>query len=363
MLRHEKTLDHLEKIAEAVAGIAEEGLRYVNDRSPGYQRKRTGTSFSYYDTSGKRITDPTVVDRLKSIGIPPAYEAVWICSSPNGHIQATGLDARGRKQYRYHPKWRELRDQTKYERVLQFAAKLPRLRRRISADMRRKALSREKVQATVVSLLDKTLIRVGNHRYAAANKSFGLTTLRRKHAAIKNGVLRLEFTGKSGKRWNLRINDRRIIGIVKRCAEIPGHDLFKYIDNDGHVCTIGSGDVNGYIKDAMGDDFTAKDFRTWAGTVLAAAALAKCNTDSTRAQAKRNITAAIEEVARQLGNTPAICRKSYVHPEILDAYMSGDLIKLFNRRLSAQLKRRYARLSVDEIRILTFLRKRLPSTN
>lgn len=362
MFRQEKILDHPEKAAEVAAGIAEEGLRYVSDSSPGYQRKRSGRSFNYYDTNGKRITDPTIVDRITSIAIPPAYEAVWICSSPNGHIQATGLDARGRKQYRYHPKWRELRDQTKYERVLQFATKLPKLRRRISADIKRKALPREKVLATVTSLLDKTLIRVGNHQYAAANKSFGLTTLRRKHAAIKNGALRLEFTGKSGKRWNLQINDKRIIGVVKRCAEIPGHDLFKYIDDDGHVCTIGSGDVNEYIKDAMDDDFTAKDFRTWAGTVLAAAALAKCVTGSTQAQTKRNITAAIAEVARQLGNTPAICRKCYIHPEILDAYTSGDLIKIFDKPPSARYKRQYAKLSADEIRILFFLKARLPPT-
>lgn len=359
MFRQEKTLDHREKAAEVAAEIAEEGLRYVSDSSPGYQRKRTGTSFSYYDTNGKRITDPTVVKRIKSIGIPPAYEAVWICSSLNGHIQATGLDARGRKQYRYHPKWRALRDQTKYDRVLQFATMLPKLRRRISSDMKRKALPREKVLATVASLLDKTLVRVGNHQYAAANKSFGLTTLRRKHAAIRNGALRLEFIGKSGKRWNLQINDKRIISIVKRCAEIPGHDLFKYVDDDGHVCTIGSGDVNEYIKDAMDDDFTAKDFRTWAGTVLAAAALAKCNIASTQAQTKRNITAAIEEVARQLGNTPAICRKCYVHPDILDAYASGDLIKILNKPRSARFKRRYSKLSADEIRILSFLKTRL----
>ena len=362
MFRQEKILDHPEKAAEVAAGIAEEGLRYVSDSSPGYQRKRSGRSFNYYDTNGKRIADPTIVERITSIAIPPAYEAVWICSSPNGHIQATGLDARGRKQYRYHPKWRELRDQTKYERVLQFATKLPKLRRRISADIKRKALPREKVLATVTSLLDKTLIRVGNHQYAAANKSFGLTTLRRKHAAIKNGALRLEFTGKSGKRWNLQINDKRIIGVVKRCAEIPGHDLFKYIDDDGHVCTIGSGDVNEYIKDAMDDDFTAKDFRTWAGTVLAAAALAKCVTGSTQAQTKRNITAAIEEVAGQLGNTPAICRKCYIHPEILDAYTSGDLIKIFDKPPSARYKRQYAKLSADEIRILFFLKARLPPT-
>jgi DNA topoisomerase-1 len=358
MFRQEKTREHLEKAAEVAVALADEGLRYVSDSSPGYQRKRTKNSFTYHDTNGKRITDPDIVKRIKSIGIPPAYDSVWICSSPNGHIQATGLDIRGRKQYRYHPKWHELRDQTKYERILQFAAKLPKLRRRISTDMKREALPRQKVLATVASLLDKTLIRVGNHQYAATNKSFGLTTLRRKHAAIRNGALRLEFTGKSGKRWNLQVNDKRIISIVKRCAEIPGHVLFKYIDDDDHVCAIDSGDVNGYLKEVMDDDFTAKDFRTWTGTVLAAAALAKCSIDGTPAQTKRNVTAAIEMVARQLGNTPAICRKSYVHPEILSAYMSGDLIKIFNKKSSARLKRRYARLNVNEIRVLALLKER-----
>ncbi len=359
MLRQGKTQDFSEKAAAIAAGIAEEGLRYVSDSAPGFSRKRTGGAFSYYDKNDKRITDPTIVERIRSIGIPPAYESVWICPSPNGHIQATGLDARGRKQYRYHPKWRELRDQTKYERILEFATRLPRLRRRIGTDMRRKALPRQKLLATIASLLDKTLIRVGNHEYAATNKSFGLTTLRRKHAAISNGALQLEFTGKSGKRWNLQINDKRIISVVKRCAEIPGHDLFKYIDDNGSVCTISSGDVNGYIKAAMGDDFTAKDFRTWAGTVLTAAALVKCGTESTPARAKRDVTAVIAAVAKQLGNTPAICRKCYVHPEILDAYMTGDLIKMMNRQPSARFKRRYAKLSVSEIRVLAFLEKRL----
>lgn len=361
MFRQGKTLGYPEKAAEIAAGIAEEGLRYVSDSAPGYKRKRSGTSFIYYDKDGKRISDPNIVKRIKSIGIPPAYESVWICPSANGHIQATGLDARGRKQYRYHPKWCELRDQTKYERILQFAAKLPRLRRRISKDIKRKALPRQKVLATIASLLDKTLIRVGNHEYAATNKSFGLTTLRRKHAAIKNGALRLEFTGKSGKRWNLQVDDKRIIGVVKRCAEIPGHDLFKYIDDGGSVCTISSGDVNEYIKAAMDDDFTAKDFRTWAGTVLAAAALVKCDPESTAAQTKRNVSAAIEMVARRLRNTPAICRKCYVHPEILGAYMSGDLVRMFDRQPSARFKRRYAKLNASEIRVLALLEKRLIS--
>ena len=358
MFRSEKTPDHSDRSTEIACAVAEEGLRYVSDSSPGYKRKRAGTAFTYHDKNGKRIRDPGIVKRIKSIGIPPAYESVWICPLPNGHIQATGLDARGRKQYRYHPKWREIRDQTKYERMLQFAAKLPRLRRQVTIDMRREALPRQKILATVARLLDKTLIRVGNQEYAATNRSFGLTTLRRKHAAITNGALKLEFTGKSGKRWNLQITDRRIVGIVKRCAEIPGHELFKYIDDDGSVCTIGSGEVNGYIKEILEDDFSAKDFRTWAGTVLAAAALAKSSLESTSAQTKRNVTAAIEAVASRLGNTPAICCKCYVHPDILGAYTSDDLKRVFDKPLSARLRRRYAGLNVNEGRVLALLEQR-----
>jgi DNA topoisomerase-1 len=233
-----------EHISEVASALAEEVLRYVSDSSPGYRRKRTGTSFTYYDKDGKRITDNAVIRRIKSIGIPPACEFVWICPSANGHIQATGLDVRGRKQYRYHPKWRELRDQNKYEHIMEFAAALPALRNRVASDMKRDGLPREKVLATIVSLLEKTLIRVGNAEYAEQNKSYGLTTMRRKHVAIGRGVLRFDFTGKSGKQWKLQVEDRRIAAIVKRCAEIPGHELFKYLDDDGESRTVDSGDVN-----------------------------------------------------------------------------------------------------------------------
>ena len=244
-------------------------------RTPGYRRRRTGKSFSYQDKDGKRITNPEVIRRIKSIGIPPAYESVWICPSPNGHIQATGLDARGRKQYRYHPKWRELRDQNKYEHIMEFAAALPGLRRRVAADLKREGLPREKVLATIVSLLEKTLIRVGNNEYAMKNKSYGLTTMRRKHVDIKGSTLRFDFTGKSGKQWKPQVQDKRIVSIVKRCADIPGHELFKYLDDLGQSHTVDSGDVNAYIKENTHQDFTAKDFRTRAGTVFAAMALAE----------------------------------------------------------------------------------------
>jgi DNA topoisomerase-1 len=348
-----------ERTAEVAAAIAEEGLRYVSDAAPGYTRRRTGTSFSYWDTDGKRITNKDVIRRIKSIGIPPAYEKVWICPSANGHIQATGIDARGRKQYRYHPKWRELRDQNKYEHIMLFAAALPKLRERVADDLKREGLPREKVLATVVSLLEKTLIRVGNAEYASANKSYGLTTMRRRHVAINGGTLRFSFTGKSGKKWDLAVEDRRIASVARRCAEIPGHELFKYLDADGEPRTIDSGDVNAYIRQITGEDFTAKDFRTWAGTVLAALALSEFRRYDSTAEAKRNVVAAIEKVAGQLGNTPAICRKCYVHPEIFDAYMSGELINMIKGRIADKFKKQYAKLSADEVMVLAFLNKRL----
>src|ERR1700742_4879657 len=339
MLRESRTEEVSDHVSEVASAIAEEGLRYVIDSSPGYRRKRTGTSFTYYDKDGKRITDQLVIRRIKSIGIPPAYEFVWICPSPNGHIQATGIDARGRKQYRYHPKWRELRDQNKYEHVMQFAAALPALRDRVAADMKRDGLPREKVLATIVSLLERTLIRVGNAEYAEKNKSYGLTTMRRKHVEIGRGVLSFDFTGKSGKQWRLKVEDKRIAAIVRRCAEIPGHELFKYLDDDGQPRTVDSGDVNAYIKDITGEDFSAKDFRTWAGTGLAAFALAEFKKYDSEDEAKRNVVAAIEDVSKQLGNTPAVCRKCYVHPEVLNAYMSGDLVKMIEAKIAQKLKR------------------------
>ena len=348
-----------DRAAEVAAVIAEEGLRYVSDATSGYHRKRSGASFSYYDKDGKRITSIDIIRRIKSIGIPPAYESVWICPAPNGHIQATGLDARGRKQYRYHPRWRELRDQTKYEHVIEFAAALPLLRRRISSDLKRDGLPREKVLATIVSLLEKTLIRVGNSEYANENKSYGLTTMRRKHVDIKGSALRFEFTGKSGKQWKLQVQDKRIVSIVKRCSEIPGHELFKYLDNNDAVRMVDSGDVNAYIKEITLRDFTAKDFRTWAGTVFVALALAEYTRYESQAEAKRNVVAAIDKVAKQLGNTRAVCRRCYVHPEILNAYMSGDLIKMVDTKIAKKFKSQFSMLNADEIMVLAFLQKRL----
>src|SRR6478736_1833571 len=277
------------------------GLIYVSDDEPGIRRKKAGSGFTYVDASGSTVRDPIVLKRIRSLAVPPAYKDVWICSDPNGHIQATGRDEKGRKQYRYHPRWREIRDGSKYEHMLEFAHALPALRKRIDADMARPSMSREKVLATVVHLLETTLIRVGNSDYAKQNKSYGLTTLRDPHVQVDGAELRFQFKGKSGKTWRLQVKDRRVAKIVKACQDLPGQDLFEYLDESGERQTVTSADVNAYLKEITGRDITAKDFRTWAGTVLAAMALAEFESFDSEARAKRNIRAAIDRVATRLG--------------------------------------------------------------
>jgi len=340
MLRERRIEEVSDHISEVASAIAQEGLRYVSDSSPGYRRKRTGTSFTYYDKDGKRITDQVVIRRIKSIGIPPAYEFVWICPSPNGHIQATGLDARGRKQYRYHPKWRELRDQNKYEHIMHAAA-LPALRGRIASDVKRDGLPREKVLATIVSLLEKTLIPVGNAEYAEQNKSCGLTTMRRKHVAIGRGILRFDFTGKSGKQWKLQVEDRRIAAIVKRCAEIPGHELFKYLDDDGESRTVDSGDVNHYIREITQQDFSAKDFRTWAGTVLAALALSEFKKYDSQAEAEMEGACAVGALTHSTPSAQAQRRRRHREGGETARQHSGHLSQKL--RASRDLERLHVR--------------------
>jgi DNA topoisomerase-1 len=263
--------------------------------------------------------------RIRSLVIPPAWRDVWICPDARGHLQATGRDARGRKQYRYHPKWREVRDETKYYRLIGFAQALPGIRRRTAADLRRPRLTREKVLATVVSLLEKTLIRVGNDEYAKQNRSFGLTTLRDGHVDVKSGRVRFVFRGKSGVEHEIALDDRRLARIVRQCRDLPGYDLFQYFGADGRRHPIGSGDVNAYLKEITGEEFTSKDFRTWAGTVLAAEALCEVGACESERQAKKNIVQAVEIVAGKLGNTKAVCRKCYIHPAVFDAYSDGSL--------------------------------------
>ena len=334
------------------------GLQYVTDQRPGFTRRKAGTGFVYCDRRGHRIQDKATLQRIKSLAIPPAWTDVWICPNALGHIQATGRDARGRKQYRYHARWREVRDEVKYGRLIAFAETLPRIRSRTAADVKRSGLPREKVLAAVVQLLEKTLIRVGNEEYARDNHSFGLTTMRDQHARIDGSRVHFEFRGKSGIRHAVDLQDRRLAKIVKACRDLPGYELFQYVDSDGERQVIDSSDVNQYLREIGGQDFTAKDFRTWAGTVLAAQALAVVERSNTSAQAKRNVVKAIESVAERLGNTKAVCRKCYIHPAILDAYMDGATIRTIEAR-AARLARRPGALSAEEVAVVGLIEARL----
>ena len=306
------------------AGIEEAGLRYVSDNRPGISRRRRGKGFSYYLPNGERITDREVIDRLNSLAIPPAYRDVWICTDPNGHLQATGRDEKGRKQYIYHPQWQELRERDKFDRLLDFAEVLPRIRRRVNRDLQREGMAREKVLAAVVKLLESTLARVGNASYARENGSFGLTTIRKKHVELDDETVIFEFRGKGGQEWHVETEDRRIAEVVRQCVEIPGYELFKYIDEDGTRRDVESGHVNEYLRDVSEQEVTAKDFRTWAGTVLCAEELCGYEFESDR-QAKKSVVAAVKSVSSILGNTPAVCRKSYVHPLVIDSFLAGEL--------------------------------------
>jgi DNA topoisomerase-1 len=309
----------------AVESAEMAGLRYVSDRTPGITRRRSGKGFTYLDVDGARIRDRRSLRRIKALVIPPAWSAVWICPLPNGHIQASARDAKGRKQYRYHARWREIRDESKFDRMIAFGEALPALRSRVDQDLAQTALPRSKLLATVVRLLELTLIRVGNEEYVRANESYGLTTLRERHVKVSGSTLRFRFRGKSGKLHEVEVTDRRLAGIVKRCQAIPGHELFQYIDDDGGQQSIGSSDVNAYLRDGTGQDFTAKDFRTWGGTLLAVQALRSSDRGTSEADAKRSVVEAIKRVAKRLGNTPATCRKHYVHPIVIEAFMSGRL--------------------------------------
>ena len=333
------------------------GLRYVSDTVPGFTRRRYGKAFVFFDKHGERIRAEAEIARIRKLAIPPAYKNVWICPHPNGHIQATGIDAKGRKQYRYHADWRACRDATKFTHMLAFGAALPQVRATVAAHMAQRGLSREKVLATVVALLEKTLIRVGNDEYARNNGSYGLTTLRDEHVAVDGSIIRFRFKGKSGKEWNLKVSDRRIAKVVRACADIEGQELFKYIDEAGQVRDVTSGDVNSYLRDITGEAFTAKDFRTWTGTVLAAMALRDYREVDSEAQAKKNIVAAIETVAARLGNTPSVCRKSYVHPEVINAYLDGDLMDQIEGEIEQSLDG--GGLRPEEVCVLKLLKRRL----
>jgi DNA topoisomerase-1 len=357
--REKKKIDKIE-LAPDPAEVAEDaGLRYVSDDQPGYTRKAKGKDFEYFDTDGKRIRDETRLLRIRRLAIPPAYNDVWICPTPNGHIQATGRDARGRKQYRYHERWREVRDENKYERMVVFGKALPKIRRRVNRDLKRRGLPREKVLATVVQLLERTFIRIGNEEYAKENKSFGLTTLRNHHVDVTPTKLKFSFRGKSGVKHEVDVSDRRLAKIICELQELPGQQIFQYVDEDGEVRNIDSQDVNDYLREITGEDFTAKDFRTWAGTVLAAMALNAQEAFANKTQAKKNIKDAISAVAKILGNTPTVCRKCYVHPAVLETYLDGAMIEGLKQKTEEAIEGKLGDLRSEEAAVMSFLQARL----
>ncbi|HEY1329851.1 MAG TPA: DNA topoisomerase IB [Actinomycetota bacterium] len=328
------------------------GLRYVTDQSPGIRRRRAGSGFVYLNGGSRAIRDTETLARIRSLAVPPAWSDVWICPHPNGHLQATGRDARGRKQYRYHPRWRQVRDEAKFDQLLEFGTALPAIRRRIRRDLRREGLPREKVLATVVSLLDTTLIRIGNDEYARDNGSFGLTTMRGRHVDIAGSTVRFEFTGKSGVRHEVDVRDPRVASVIRRCRDLPGYELFRY-QEDGEARSVDAADVNAYLREITGLELTSKDFRTWHGTVLAVAALRESGIAPSATARKRRTVSAIQSVAERLGNTPAVCRACYVHPEVVQAYLDRDA----GWDTISRPRRKAPGLSQDETALLAFLRR------
>jgi DNA topoisomerase-1 len=337
------------------------GLRYVHDAEPGIKRQKQHGRFVYFNARGKRIRDAETLSRIRSLAIPPAWADVWICPSGNGHLQATGRDARHRKQYRYHARWSKVRDEAKYNKMIAFARSLPKVRRRVKRDLARRGLPRQKVLAAVVRLLETSLIRVGNDEYARANKSFGLTTMRNRHVHVSGAKIEFEFRGKSGVDHHIDLSDPRLARVVDACQDLPGQELFGYLDENGAACDIDSSDVNQYLQEIAGEPFTAKDFRTWAGTVLAARALREFEDFDSQAAAKRNIVQAIERVAASLGNTKSVCRKCYVHPEIIDAYLDRSLTQTLKARTEQRLRGSLNKLPAEEAAVLALLQQRLES--
>jgi DNA topoisomerase-1 len=336
----------------------EAGLRYLTDDGPGVRRRRAGKGFTYIGPDGRRITDPERIAWFRRLAIPPAWTDVWIAPIRRGHLQATGRDARGRKVYRYHPRWRTVRDAAKYGRLIEFARALPRIRRATDRDLRRRGTPREKVLALVVRLLEATLIRVGNEEYARENRSFGLSTMRDRHIDVRGSRLRFSFRGKSGKEHDVEVSDRRLARLVGQLQELPGQQVFQYVDDEGRRQPIDSADVNAYLREIAGAEFTAKDFRTWAGTVAASMALQDYTSFDAEADRKRAVVRAIETVAGELGNTPAVCRACYVHPDVIDAYLDGTLVEALSQRARGAGRGAHA-LAPEEAAVLGLLQARL----
>jgi DNA topoisomerase-1 len=357
--KEKKKISEIEVAADPVEVAEDAGLRYVSDEQPGYARKTKGADFEYFDTEGKAIRDEARLLRIRRIAVPPAYKDVWICPSPNGHIQATARDARDRKQYRYHERWREARAENKYDRILVFGHALPKIRRQVNKDMGLRDLPQNKVLATLVHLLGRTFIRIGNEEYARENQSFGLTTMRNRHVDVKGAKLSFSFKGKSGVKHEIDVNDRRLANIIRKLQDLPGQDVFQYEDEAGEVRNVTSQDVNEYLQEITGEEFTAKDFRTWAGTVLTAMALNAQGPAENDAQAKKNVKDAIAAVAKILGNTPTICRKCYVHPVVLESYLDGDMIEGLRQKTEETLSESLEDLRAEEAAVMSFLQEKL----
>lgn len=334
------------------------GLRYVSDTSPGIRRQGTGKGFFYLNQQGHHISDPKTVNRIRQVVIPPAWTDVWICPSPHGHIQATGRDAKGKKQYRYHPKYRAVRDETKFERILEFSKVFPKVRKHVERDLRRSSADRRKMVATVFYLLETTLIRIGNEEYARDNKSYGITTLQAHHAKVEGDRITFEFPGKSGVNHSVSFSDRRLARTIQRCQDLPGEQLFQYMDDNGVLQSVDSGDINEYLTGITGGDFTAKDVRTWAGTMLAATALRDFGVANSERDAERNIRRALDLVANHLGNTRTVCLHYYVHPLVLQKYRAGQVISAPYTQKKYKRKNPRAVLRRDEVAVLDLLELR-----
>jgi DNA topoisomerase-1 len=361
-IRKHRLLEQMQRreaVTDPAQSAKEAGLRYVSDAEPGILRKTRGKGFRYIGIDEAAVRDAEVLARIKSLVIPPAWKEVWICASPRGHLQATGRDAKGRKQSKYHPRWREVRDETKYERMLSFGAALPTIRERVERDLAMSGLPRLKVLATIVRLMETTLIRVGNEEYARQNQSYGLTTMRNRHVMIEGSTVTFKFRGKSGKRHAINLTDRRLAKIVQRCQDIPGYELFQYVDSDGARHSIDSADVNEYLREISEQDFTAKDFRTWAGTVLACMTLRDYEPFDSIAGAKKNVVSAIRSVAERLGNTPSVCRKCYVHPAVLECYLGGTMTTSLEECLKQKVADSSHALRPEELALIHLLEQTL----
>jgi DNA topoisomerase I len=345
----------LEELTDPAESSKQAGLRYVTDAKPGFTRKKWGKTFRYFNTDGKQIKDEETLKRIRSLVIPPAWTDVWICPIANGHLQATGRDARKRKQSRYHPRWRTVRDETKYERMKLFGEALPVIREHVEQDLALPGLPREKVLATIVRLLETTFIRIGNEEYAKENHSYGLTTLHDRHVDVQGSTVHFKFRGKSGKLHKIDLNDKRLARIVKKCQDLPGYELFQYVDEEGNPHSVDAADVNEYLRAITNEPFTAKDFRTWAGTVLACALLREFNACDSQNQAKKNVVQAINAVAERLGNTPSVCRKCYVHPAVIESYMGGTMVKAFEEQIRREVANSKHALRQEERDLLHLL--------